>query len=1538
MRKTVLSLCLAGVTAAGAVEVLFPFESTEGVTPTWGAKAAVMKVETVSGDGLITEGRGALRLACRSAVAEGNHYFAVNVRLPRPVDLRRAALHLDARSRTPAAGAFYLRAYNAGESKPAWSFNSWSGLLRDEWQTFRFQESLCPEGLAWETAVVEDRQASAIDRIELIIGTHDDETEIEASFDNLTLAERIGTLAGLEQVKTARLETPLVQAGKATAVILHPDSVAGAQAAARIAAAIRAKAGVAPACRPGTRADLQPTENAMLLGTVDTNPALLLLYARRLTPADSVCPGAGGALVHTVADPFGKGVNAVVAAAADDAGLAKAADLLVQTVSAAPAGAELALPRVFERAYGPDFLNACPWADDPPAAERLKAGLAEGQRALDRGQHCSVAGVLANVANRYRFTGHSVEAQLFVQLWDMYAASAVADPRKFGGPWGFDSDFMSREVITGWDLIEDDPALHDAERLRTLKAMGRWIAEAVVPECASGARSTHVPHNHQTFPSLGCLAAGLYLTQHYQLLEGTVWLGLADAIFRRQATYFKPSEDCNGYQWLTNSHLFWYAVSRPDFTVFENGNAAKIIDFCIDSMDNLGYQVPYGDTGSWRCWDSETICLDIMAFATGSQDALWAAQLKRQVKGTRPVAGSFIRTGSAPVPTRFNGVRAWPLEPQYYASNPAEPRPPIERCVDKIALREKMAPDALYLLLDGLSNGGHKHLDGNSIPRITAFDRIWLADNDYFKSPLKYHNSVLVIRDGESATIPPYVEQCGVGESPAFGYSRTRVSGYAGADWERTIIWLKQARAFVVLDRLEAHEEGDFQFRLLWHGVGQPELDADGLRLTQKGPGLWVQVARGPRLDLRDDADLGSNWSGYPHAEPIVRSLSATESVHLAKGGSALFATVFHGSADGPGRAWSLQFLDGAAGIVLGTPSGPVAMAVTPRAVLTAEGRFTTDADVVLGSGYGLSLLGVTRAAVDEQPLFEAGSAQCVDLGEIDTSGAVAGLPLAPARTAPAARASLPALPEVWTATPGPEYCLLTGNRGQAGAVAGFATIATDPEPAAANVFGEGTPNTLAALTDGTWAATGDSVMYAPDQTVTLHLSFRQPAPIATVSWRQWWAATSSRKTAYRLAKATLLGSNDGFTQDVRTLATLTAVGQHPDWGEPVAFELAAAGAVAKDLRLILEPQPESAIYLGEVLVSGRRPAGVPAAGGYTITGLTSARLDAQGEPGIVLTTGEGDLVALSAAGKTLWTRRFPGRLNDVAVADVDGDGVDELALARQDCRVALLKADGSPLWERELQYYRTPPYVNLVRTGDLDGDGRPEIIAGGNNWRFYAFSADGTERWNYEAVHPSRSGAVADLDGDGKAEVLCGTHYYSMSVLAPDGSRKWAASFGPICFSIATGAFDGDKTRGVLCGSGDSGIYLYDATGQRRLAFMTGDEVRSVATADLDGDGRDEALAGSLSHYVYCFDGKGTRRWCTDLGAPVVQVLPLKQSTGTVVVAVTTAGAVVTLDGRGAQKACRPIEDRVTALAGLAGDALVTTGGGSVLRLHPLP
>src|SRR5690606_15024190 len=114
---------------------------------------------------------------------------------------------------------------------------------------------------------------------------------------------------------------------------------------------------------------------------------------------------------------------------------------------------------------------------------------------------------------------HATDARLFVALWDLYAKSAVADPSKFGGPWGFDSDFPSYQVVCGWDNIEEDPALTDAERLRVTGEMARWLREAVVPKAT--VRPGRVAFNHQTFPALGVLRAGLYFSQSYpQVPEG----------------------------------------------------------------------------------------------------------------------------------------------------------------------------------------------------------------------------------------------------------------------------------------------------------------------------------------------------------------------------------------------------------------------------------------------------------------------------------------------------------------------------------------------------------------------------------------------------------------------------------------------------------------------------------------------------------------------------------------------------------------------------------------------------------------------------------------------------------------------------------------------------------------------------------------------------------------------------------------------------------------------------------------------------------
>ena len=120
-----------------------------------------------------------------------------------------------------------------------------------------------------------------------------------------------------------------------------------------------------------------------------------------------------------------------------------------------------------------------------------------------------------------------------------------------------DSDFRAYDVFPAWDVIEESPALSDDDRLEVTRVLFQWIQEAVVgPASIMGRR--HPRHNHNTFPSLGCMYAGEYFEKYYDAGEGTRWLAVADDTFGNQSQLFKPHEDCNGYQWLTLYHTMRY--------------------------------------------------------------------------------------------------------------------------------------------------------------------------------------------------------------------------------------------------------------------------------------------------------------------------------------------------------------------------------------------------------------------------------------------------------------------------------------------------------------------------------------------------------------------------------------------------------------------------------------------------------------------------------------------------------------------------------------------------------------------------------------------------------------------------------------------------------------------------------------------------------------------------------------------------------------------------------------------------------------------
>ena len=821
-------------------------------------------------------------------------------------------------------------------------------------------------------------------------------------------------------------------------------------------------------------------------------------------------------------------------------------------------------------------------------------------------------------------------------------------------------------------------------------------------------------------------------------------------------------------------------------------------------------------------------------------------------------------------------MMTWPVCKGFYDTFPPAKngwRPLLENCVDKVTFREKLDEEALYILLDGISTGGHKHEDGNSIPRITQYGRIWLADNDYFKAPLKYHNSIAVLANGESGKVQPYAEFITAEEDDDFACVVTAFRQYVKSDWRRAMIWLKKQKAVLVLDVLTALKDADYQFKMNWHGIGEAKLDEDGLLLTQKGPSMRIQVARGPRLSLFNDEALGgANWSGYPFAQSVVRSMAALANVSLKEGESYTFATVFHGRKEGEEPPWNIAVLDGQNGVLLDDGSGPMAItldSLKPNGIFTKEMKGAVN--IAVGKEFRKSYVqrpGVPPFAV------KPGKPAASYVPEWAAKDKALALKCRPPQKAQAEKAPLPAQSTLWSfaATTNTQY-LTPNQRGQL-VIPDFCTMTSSPDKLGPNVLTAGN-NVPENLLDGSIFHNGKNAMYPVDQTVTLTFNFKSAATLSKAHFAIWHATTSSKRTSYLLEKAILETSADGTFADAVKAGEYVEERKLPNWGNPASCNINVDNVQCKGARLTFIPKKGSAIYLAEVVLEGNGSGGsqnIP----QEISCIASGK--ANGKLFEAVGTKYGDLYILDANGKQIAKQNLSARVNALTCADLDKDGNEEIAVALENGLVTVLTHELKTVWSYTLDHYRVFPSANVIYTGELDGDGFPEVIVGGNNWRFYAFDHTGKFLWHYEAVHPSRSGAVADLDGDGLDEVLCGTHYYAMPVLNGKGKRIWRASFGPICWGIATGKFEGDKTRGVIAGSGNGFAYMFDSKGKKLMELNTGEEVHSVLTADLDAgtpdaDGKDEAIAGSYSQFLYAWNGDGSQRWCRDLGAPIMAV-----------------------------------------------------------------
>ncbi|MEM8929779.1 MAG: VCBS repeat-containing protein [Acidobacteriota bacterium] len=241
-----------------------------------------------------------------------------------------------------------------------------------------------------------------------------------------------------------------------------------------------------------------------------------------------------------------------------------------------------------------------------------------------------------------------------------------------------------------------------------------------------------------------------------------------------------------------------------------------------------------------------------------------------------------------------------------------------------------------------------------------------------------------------------------------------------------------------------------------------------------------------------------------------------------------------------------------------------------------------------------------------------------------------------------------------------------------------------------------------------------------------------------------------------------------------------------------------------------------------------------------------------------------------------VWREDFGGRhsrMRDAEIGDLDGDGVDEIAVATHDQGVVVIldpiaAEDGSFGFAVEELDRKADTFVHEIEIGDLDGDGTPEVYATPSARNQLDGSEQPGEITRYAGGERSVVGAlgdrhakeilVADVDGDGRDELYAAIEAVSGGEVEirrydadGDSFTETLVATLPDTLTrfLTVGDLDGDGTRELVAAASKSGLWLLRDGEKVLIDRDSGGFEHAALLTDLDGDGADELYVASDRH-----------------------------------------------------------------------------------------
>ncbi len=1333
----------------------------------------------------------------------------------------------------------------------------------------------------------------------------------------------------ITQLKNMHLDTPL-----AGAVIAAPADDEFQGLAEQVQAKVKEACGLELPIRPAAEVAKSEVESrtVIAIGNALNNPVIEILYNKGFVYADKVYPGEGGYAVRTVHNPLGAGFNVVTASGSDLDGVKLAVAKLCEHIG--EAGGDT-LPRLFDIQLAPPQSKP-----SPPTQESIKARVAAYLRLRESGDAPEWA--LNNFASygiRYNMTGDLAWAEMYRAL--MLALIGFWEER---GAWPME---WLWDPYWAWDNAEEAPCFTDEERLRItnfLLDVGRTDRKRYAG--AFSARN-EMSGGHQLDQNLCLFVLGDYFWKYYRHPEAREWLDAVAWRFATSAKYPRLRHDSNDYNHAGYWFLLRHARIADDWTYVTNGRFARFVMYTQMMLDNLGYRAQNGDAGS--------------PFAGAQPDmystASWLYKDGRYKWAIRDLtytaAGYYVNEIEPVKPEELVGVYRFDIDGSAFykyltGHDPGDDLPPdvtpMAQAYDKISLRGEFDPRAEYMLLDGMSRGEHGHDDGNSIIRYTDKGRIWLVDCDYIRRAPKWHNSAVVIKDGQGKLQPPLARADHVKDFGPVAMVRSTMPHDTGTDWERNIFWVK-GEYFVFIDNFVADDPGDYRLKMIWRTLGETSVQDGDFEVRQAGE-------TDPFASCKPDQD--SDGNGIPDGF----SASLTNRSGEVKTRTALDTEVFHSAPasvrmesepDGYAVIWAFWPVTGGQKYrfhtMCKTDTTPGCNAST-TIYWTGAGRQRLPRSV--GGGPATGQTDWAPMDIEDIAPEDAETAQvCIRItaqGSETGSGTVWFDDLSLIQIAEDGTETV-----VFPRPPKPPSYSYFHIKNADGARLHVSSFLQRGHPRKDGYwvgyeYAGPEVKTLQQIQDRALKP-GESyafmnLLYTSDkqQTASYELEYLSPT-VAMVREAEGAALVGVRPAGaqeYEVGPLTL--DADMFL--VRGNALYAAGLKRAALGGKEVFS--SAKPVTQEVKLpvgdlarrVQPPEEAPPRNLPPRFQQQKLDRRLEAQMAGAIRSICRADVNGDGNDETIVGDATGAVTVIGENGATLWQAQTGRAVNVVRAADVTGDEKVEVVAGGDDQKVHLYDSAGEELWAHEFEdFHGRDGKVVAMEVGDLAADGNMGIVVGTEAWHWYALDKEGKQLWRSAIAHAATVCALADLDGDRDFEIVTGNEYYGWPVYDHLGKPIWRMSGGPGVLAVAASDLDGDGKMECLFGTGDGGASLrcMSASGEQLWATSLGDEPRAIVCADLDGDGTQEVVASSESMYLYAFKADGTPLWRIDMG-DIIGVLAVQDGR---IIAGAQDGAVHLVDGAGEVVGHYPCGSAVKALATTPTDIVVGLASGELLWLR---